>query len=111
MAAADVICEGSFRRDAAILADRRRRSASQCQDYRPMVVAYRNRSPVVLSEVAEVSDGVENANQAAWMNTTPAVIVNIQRQPGANVIQVVDRIKRLLPALRSSLPAGVMFGF
>ena len=72
-----------------------------------MVVAYRNNAPVVLSEVAEVSDGAENGDQAAWMNTTPAVIVNIQRQPGANVIQVVDRIKQLLPSLRSTLPAAV----
>ncbi|MDR3556348.1 MAG: efflux RND transporter permease subunit [Syntrophobacteraceae bacterium] len=108
VAAANVnMAKGSFdgpRQSSLIGADDQLLNA---EDYRPMVVAYRNHSPVVLSEVAEVSDGVENANQAAWMNTTPAVIVNIQRQPGANVIQVVDRIKRLLPALRSSLPAGV----
>jgi len=77
------------------------------KDYRPLIIAYRNGSPVRLSDVADAIDGAENVNQAAWMNTTPAVIVNIQRQPGANVIEVVDRIKRLLPVLRSTLPAAV----
>jgi len=77
------------------------------KDYRPVVVAYRNGAPVVLSEVATVLDDVENAKLAAWKNDTPAVIVNIQRQPGANIIQVVDRIKKLLPQLQTSLPAGV----
>jgi multidrug efflux pump len=76
-------------------------------DYRPLVVAYRNGAPVRLSDVAEAIDDVENVKQAAWMNNTPAVIINIQRQPGANVIAVVDRIKRLLPQLRSSLPPSV----
>jgi multidrug efflux pump len=71
------------------------------------VVAYRNGAPVLLSDVASVIDGVENVKQAAWMNTTPAVIVNIQRQPGANIIQVVDRIQKLLPALQSNLPAAL----
>ena len=60
-----------------------------------------------LSDVADVVDGAENVKQAAWMNTTPAVIVNIQRQPGANIISVVDRIKALLPQLQASLPAAV----
>jgi multidrug efflux pump len=77
------------------------------KDYRPLIIAYQNGAPVRLSDVANVIDGAENVNQAAWMNTTPAVIVNIQRQPGANVIEVVDRIKRLLPVLRSTLPAAV----
>ena len=62
--------------------------------------------PVILSDVARVIDDVENTKLAAWMNKTPAVIVNIQRQPGANTIQVVDRIKQLLPQLRANLPAG-----
>ncbi|HXZ28904.1 MAG TPA: MdtB/MuxB family multidrug efflux RND transporter permease subunit [Terriglobales bacterium] len=75
--------------------------------YRPIVVAYKNGSPVRLSDVATVLDGAENAQQAAWMNQTPAVIVNIQRQPGANIIAVVDRIKKLLPQLQSSLPSTV----
>jgi multidrug efflux pump len=76
-------------------------------DFKNVVVAYHNGAPVLLSDVAAVIDGVENVKQAAWMNTTPAVIVNIQRQPGANIIQVVDRIKKLLPALQSNLPTAV----
>jgi multidrug efflux pump len=76
-------------------------------DFKNVVVAYHNGAPVLLSDVASVIDGVENVKQAAWMNTTPAVIVNIQRQPGANIIQVVDRIQKLLPALQSNLPASV----
>ncbi len=76
-------------------------------DYRPMIVAYRNGAPVNLTDVAKVEDDVENVNQAAWMNDQPAVIVNIQRQPGANVIAVVDRIKALLDQLTKSLPSSV----
>src|SRR5271168_1332527 len=75
--------------------------------YRPIVIAYRNGSPVRLSDVATVTDGIENVMQAAWMNLDPAVIVNIQRQPGYNIIGVVDRIKRLLPQLQASLPSAV----
>ncbi|MCC7422929.1 MAG: multidrug efflux RND transporter permease subunit [Planctomycetaceae bacterium] len=75
--------------------------------YREVIVAYRNGAPVKLEEVATVLDDVENIRQAAWMNETPAVILNIQRQPGANIIEVVDRIKTLLPQLRESLPATV----
>src|SRR6202020_399234 len=75
--------------------------------FKDVVVAYHNGAPVLLSDVATVTDGVETIKQAAWMNETPAVIVNIQRQPGANIIQVVDRIKRLLPQLQTSLPASV----
>ena len=76
-------------------------------EYKSVVVAYRNGAPVRLSDVAQVVDGVENVKQAAWMNDKPAVIVNIQRQPGANIIGVVDRIKRLLPQLRASLPSSI----
>jgi multidrug efflux pump len=76
-------------------------------DYRPLVVAYRNGAPVRLSDVADVIDDAENVEQAAWMNITPAVILNIQRQPGANIISVVDRIKKLLPQLTNSLPSSV----
>ncbi|MGA2532400.1 MAG: multidrug efflux RND transporter permease subunit [Candidatus Aminicenantales bacterium] len=76
-------------------------------DYRPLVIAYRNGAPVQLSDVAKVIAAAENVNQAAWMNQVPAVIVNIQRQPGANIIAVVDRIKHLLPQLRASLPSAV----
>ncbi len=76
-------------------------------DYKSLVIAYNNGAPVILSDVARVVDDVENTRLAAWMNKTPAVIVNIQRQPGANTIQVVDRIKKLLPQLRANLPAGI----
>jgi multidrug efflux pump len=68
-------------------------------DYRNVVIAYRNNAPVVLKNVAQVVDGVENNNQAAWMNQTPAVILNIQRQPGANTISVDKSIKAILPQL------------
>ena len=77
------------------------------KDFQKVVVAYHNGSPVVLSDVAQVIDDVENVKLAAWMNETPAVIVNIQRQPGANIIQVVDRITALLPQLQQNLPAAV----
>jgi multidrug efflux pump len=76
-------------------------------DFAKVIVAYHNGSPVTLSNVATVENGVENNRQAAWMNETPAVIVNIQRQPGANIIQVVDRIVKLLPVLKSNLPAAI----
>src|SRR5205814_6501145 len=75
--------------------------------YRPLVIAYRNSAPVHLYDVDTVIDDVENVKQAAWMNQAPAVIVNIQRQPGANIIAVVDRIKNLLPQLKASLPSSV----
>ncbi len=76
-------------------------------DYKDVVVAYRNNAPVFLHDVARVVDGIENADQAAWMNTTPAVILNVQRQPGANTISVVKSIKTLLPQLQATLPAGL----
>ena len=79
-------------------------------DYRPLIVAYRNGAPVKLTQVADVIDDIENVRQAAWMNEVPAVIVNIQRQPGANIIQVVDRIKQLLPTLTSTLPKSIQVG-
>jgi multidrug efflux pump len=75
--------------------------------YRPIIVAYRNGAPVRVGDVATVSDGVENVLQAAWANQDPAVLMNIQRQPGANIIGVVDRIKKILPQLQSALPASV----
>jgi multidrug efflux pump len=77
------------------------------QDYLPVIVAYRNGAAVRTSDVATVVDAAENAQQAAWMDRQPAVIVNIQRQPGANIIAVVDRIKALLPQLQTSLPGSV----
>jgi multidrug efflux pump len=75
--------------------------------YRSLVIAYRNGSPVRLSDVANAIDGAQNDKLAAWMNLSPAVILNVQRQPGANVIEVVDNIKALLPQLQASLPAAV----
>jgi multidrug efflux pump len=76
-------------------------------DYRPLIIAQRNGAPVRLSDVADVIDDAENVKQAAWMNDAPAVIMNIQRQPGANVIEVVDRITNLLPQLQHTLPSSV----
>jgi len=76
-------------------------------DYKNVVVAYRNGAPVMLTDVARVYDGVENNKLAAWSNETPAVILNIQRQPGANTIDVVRSIKNLLPQLESTLPQSV----
>ena len=75
--------------------------------YRSLIIAYRNGAPVRLSDVANVTDGVENVMQAAWANQNPAVILNIQRQPGANIIGVVDRVKKILPQLKAALPASV----
>jgi len=75
--------------------------------FRNIVVAYRNGRPVLLADVASVVRGPENTKLGAWAGTTPAIILNIQRQPGANVIQVVNRIKRLLPEIEAGLPAAV----
>jgi multidrug efflux pump len=77
------------------------------EEYKSMIISYKNGSPVRLSDVADVIDGAENTRLAAWANELPAIIVNIQRQPGANVIEVVDRIKKLMPQLQASLPAAV----
>jgi multidrug efflux pump len=76
-------------------------------DYCSVVVAFRNGAPVLVSDVATAIDGAENVKQAAWMNNLPAVLLNIQRQPGANIIQVVDSIKARLPQLQATLPASV----
>jgi multidrug efflux pump len=75
--------------------------------YGPIVIAYRNGSPIRLSDVATITDGIENIMESAWKDLTPAVIVNIQRQPGANIIGVVDRIQKLLPQLQKSLPGAI----
>src|ERR1700727_282326 len=80
---------------------------SDPQDYLNLVIAYRNGSPGRLNDVAKVVNGAENSKLQAWANKAPAVILNVQRQPGANVIQVVDNIKALLPQLTSTLPASV----
>ncbi len=75
--------------------------------YRPVIIAYRNGAPVRLDDIADIIDDTENTKLAAWMNLEPAVILNIQRQPGANIIGVVDRIEALLPQLKASLPASI----
>ncbi len=76
-------------------------------EYKNVVLAYRNGAPVFVHDVANVVDGVENASQAAWMNLTPAVVLNVRRQPGANTISVVKSIKALLPQLQATLPASL----
>src|SRR5207342_310972 len=99
--------KGSFdgpQRAYTIDANDQLRSAAE---YRTIIIAYRNGAPVYLSDVADVIEDAENVRLAAWMNDVPAVILNVQRQPGANVIEVVDRVKRLLPELQATLPAGV----
>ncbi len=80
---------------------------SSASDFRKIVIAYQNGAPVMLTDVATVIDGAQNSKLAAWINTTPAIIVNIQRQPSANVIAVVNGVKQLLPSLDASLPAGI----
>jgi multidrug efflux pump len=77
------------------------------QQYLDLVIAYRNGAPVRLKDVATVVNGAENSKLQAWANKAPAVILNVQRQPGANVIQVVDNIKKLLPRLQTALPAAI----
>ena len=99
--------KGSFdgpQRAYTIDANDQLRSAAE---YSRVVVAYKNGAPIYLSDVADVIEDAENIRLAAWMNDVPAVIVNIQRQPGANVIEVVDRVKALLPQLQGALPASI----
>lgn len=84
----------------------------RAEDFKPLILAYRNGAPIRLEDVAEVRDGVENERLAAWISTEkkdyqPAVLLDIQRQPGANIIETVDRIKTLLPRLAASLPPGI----
>ena len=80
---------------------------SSASGYADLVIAYKNGDPVRLRDVATVVQGAENTRLAAWANKTPAVILNIQRQPGANVIQVVDQIKKLLPEMTATLPPSI----
>ncbi|RXU65800.1 multidrug transporter subunit MdtB [Pseudomonas protegens] len=77
------------------------------RDYAELILAYKNGAPLRLKDVAEIVDGAENERLAAWANENQAVLLNIQRQPGANVIEVVDRIKALLPSITDNLPAGL----
>jgi multidrug efflux pump len=76
-------------------------------EYRAIIIAYRNGAPITLGDIADVVEDAENNKLAAWMNQTPAIILNVQKQPGANVIQVVDSVKQLLPQLTSTLPAAI----
>jgi multidrug efflux pump len=101
------IAKGGFdgpERSMTIDADDQLRDADE---YRRLIIGYRNDAPVYLSAAADVADGAENEYLAAWRDTTPAVVINIQRQPGANIIKVADDIKRILPALCAALPGGV----
>lgn len=101
------IAKGSFdgpERSSTIDSNDQLKSADE---YRKLIIGYTNGAPVHLSAVADLTDGAENERLAAWHNTSPAIIVNIQRQPGANIIRVADEIKELLPALRASLPGNV----
>jgi len=80
---------------------------ASADQYRSLIVAYRNGAPVHLSDVATIISGPENTKLGAWTNTTPAIIINVQRQPGANIIQVVDRVQSLLPQIMSTLPTAM----
>jgi len=79
----------------------------KAEDFRPLVVTYRNGSPVQLRDVGKVIDSVENKRVAAWYNNKPSVVLAVQRQPGANVVEVVDAVKKLLPTLRAQIPPSV----
>jgi multidrug efflux pump len=101
------MAKGSFdgpTRASTIDANDQLKSAAE---YRDLVIAWRNGAPIRLRDVADIVDGAENARLAAWAGRTPAIILNIQRQPGANVIETVDRIKKALPALQAALPGSV----
>ncbi len=76
-------------------------------EYQRLIIAYKNGAPVRLQDVAEAVEAAENSRLAAWANATPAIILNVQRQPGTNVIEVVDRVKKLLPSLQASLPSAI----
>ncbi|MDD2670483.1 MdtB/MuxB family multidrug efflux RND transporter permease subunit [Zoogloea sp.] len=99
--------KGSFdgpQRASTIDANDQLRSADE---YRSLIVAYKNGNPVRLDDVADLKDDAENLRLAAWANQTSAVIINVQRQPGANVIEVADRVAALLPQMTASLPASL----
>ncbi|CAH0444553.1 Multidrug resistance protein MdtB [Ralstonia syzygii subsp. syzygii] len=99
--------KGSFdgpMRTSTIDANDQLRSAAE---YNTMIVAYKNGAPIRLTDVAQIIDGAENSKLAAWANATPAIILNVQRQPGANVIDIVNRAKALLPQLKDTLPASI----
>jgi hydrophobe/amphiphile efflux-1 (HAE1) family protein len=99
--------KGSFDGKAQSYAINANDQLLKAADYRSIIVAYRNGAPVHLRDIGQVVDSVENTRLAGWYGRQPAVILDIQRQPGANIIQTVDRIKRLLPTLLASLPSSV----
>lgn len=101
------IAKGSFDGDEVAYVINANDQLFEAKDYAKLIVAYKNNSPIRLSDVANVIDDVENNKQAAWIDETPAIIVNIQRQPGANVIKVADQIKELLPKLSATLPSAI----
>src|SRR5690606_37467665 len=76
------------------------------EEYQALIVAWRNNAPLRLGDVAEIADGAENRYLAAWADRLPAVLVTVQRQPGANVIEVADRVRELLPRLTATMPAA-----
>ena len=80
---------------------------NKAEDYRPMIVAYRNGNPIRLEQLGRVMDSVQNDKIASWFNNVRAVVLSIQRQPGANTVQVVDDIKKIFPQLREQIPASV----
>lgn len=80
---------------------------SSAEEYGKLIVGYKNNAPIRLIDVADVIEGAENTKLAAWKNQMPAIVLNIQRQPGANVIAVVERIKQLLPKLKATMPAAL----
>jgi hydrophobic/amphiphilic exporter-1 (mainly G- bacteria), HAE1 family len=80
---------------------------TKADEFRPLIVAYRNGNPVRLGELAKVTDSVQNTRVASWFNGTRAIVLSIQRQPGANTVEMVDSIRRLLPTLRAQIPASV----
>ncbi|PWB83148.1 MAG: multidrug transporter subunit MdtC, partial [Methylocystaceae bacterium] len=99
--------KGSFAGPARAYAINANDQLKNAEQYGGIVVAYRNGAPVRLAEVASIVEGAENEYLSAWSNTTPAIILDVRRQPGANVIAVVDSVKAMLPRLEAALPAGV----
>ena len=97
--------QGLARRRAPVLHHRRQRPDRQRRSLPPVIIAYRNGAPVLLKDVAEVIDGLENAKVGGWYQGTPAVIIDVQRQPGANVIETVQRVKAELPRLQRAMPS------
>src|SRR5205814_3373119 len=80
---------------------------AKAESFRPLIIAYKNGAPIRLDEVSDIIDGVENSQLAGWAGQQRAIILNVQRQPGANVIQTADRVKALLPQLKATLSQGV----